>query len=135
MANEAGNEALAAAFYLARHDPAWQARPYWMLRRCVVPYVEARQFLLLGAEGVPAGFAAWARGKAGRPEPWREDRYLPSAAEIAGDGEACVTELIAPEVETSRVLDEVARHLGLPGRPAWIERDAERRVVAVHAKS
>ena len=121
------NEVLAAALYLARHDPAWQARPYWMLRRCVVPYVEARQFLLLGADGVPAAFAGWSRTGAGRDE-----RYLPSAGEIAGDGQPCVTELIAPQADRGRVLSELGRHLGLSGTPAWIERDAERRVVALH---
>jgi hemolysin-activating ACP:hemolysin acyltransferase len=126
------NEVLAAALFLARHDPAWQARPYWMLRRCVVPYVEARQFLLLGGEGVPSAFAAWAKPRDGA-QPWREDRYLPSAHEIAGDGAPCVTELIAPGADRERVLREVGRHLGLTGLPAWIERDAERGVLAVHA--
>jgi hemolysin-activating ACP:hemolysin acyltransferase len=128
------NEVLAAALFLARHDPAWQARPFWMLRRCVVPYVEARQFLLLGSDGVPTAFAGWARGSAGA-EPWREDRYLPSAGEIAGEGAPCITELIAPAAARERVLDEVGRSLGLKGRPAWIERDAERRVVVVHPGS
>jgi hemolysin-activating ACP:hemolysin acyltransferase len=122
------NEVLAAALYLARHDPAWQARPYWMLRRCVVPYIEARQFLLLGADGVPGAFAGWVRRSGG----WREDRYLPSAPDIAGDGEPCVTELIAPQADRGRVLAEVGRHLGLAGKPAWLERDAERRVLTLH---
>src|SRR4051812_25859738 len=40
-------DVMAAVLYLARHDPQWQTRPYWMLRRSVVPYVQARQFLLL----------------------------------------------------------------------------------------
>jgi hypothetical protein len=121
------NEVLAAALYLARHDPAWQARPYWMLRRCVVPYIEARQFLLLGGDGVPAAFAGWTRTAVGG-----DDRYLPSAGEIAGDGEPCVTELIVPSADRGRVLAEVGRHLGLRGAPAWLERDAERRVLARH---
>ena len=121
------NEVLAAALYLARHDPAWQVRPYWMLRRCVVPYVEAKQFLLMGSGGVPAAFAGWTRTGVGR-----EERYLPSSRDIAGDGEPCVTELIAPQVDRGKVLAEVARHLGLAKNPAWVERDAERRVVKVH---
>lgn len=123
-------ELVAAALYLARHDAHWQGRPYWLLRRCVVPYVAARQFLLLKRDGLPIAFAGWARGKAGAPAPWKEDRYLPSAGEIAGDGPACVTELISPVLPRERVLDEVQRHLG--AAPAWIERDAERRVLAVH---
>ncbi|HEY3075350.1 MAG TPA: toxin-activating lysine-acyltransferase [Burkholderiales bacterium] len=125
-------DVMAAVLYLARHDPHWQPRPYWMLRRCVVPYVQARQFVLLGSDGEPGAFAAWAKARADGSQPWREQRYLPSAMEIAGEGEACVTEIIAPPAQRSRVLEEVARHLGLPRAPAWIERDAERRVLAVH---
>ena len=125
-------DVMAAVLYLARHDAHWQARPYWMLRRCVVPYVQARQFVLLGNDGVPGAFAAWARRRADGSQPWREQRYLPSAPEIAGQGEPCVTEIIAPPGQRDRLLDEVARQLGLSGKPAWIERDAERRVLAVH---
>jgi len=125
-------DVMAAVLYLARHNAHWQARPYWMLRRCVVPYVQARQFVLLGNDGVPGAFAAWARRRADGSQPWREQRYLPSAPEIAGQGEPCVTEIIAPPGQRDRLLDEVARQLGLSGKPAWIERDAERRVLAVH---
>jgi hemolysin-activating ACP:hemolysin acyltransferase len=122
----------AAALYLARQDPDWQVRPFWMLRRCVVPYVDAGQYLLLGAGGAPAAFAAWARQKAGGGKPWLEDRYLPSAGEVSGDGEVCVTELICPPARRGEVLAEVARRLGQGAPPAWIERAADRRVVKVH---
>jgi hypothetical protein len=130
-------EVTAAALFLARNDPAWQGRPFWMLRRCVVPYVEARQYLLLGAGGAPAAFAGWAREKTeGRKpdgkNPWLEDRYLPSAGEVAGDGEACVTELICLPARRGEVLAQVAHRLGLAVAPAWIERAADRRVVKVH---
>jgi len=123
-------ELVAAALYLARHDAQWQGRPYWLLRRCVVPYVAARQFLLLKRDGLPIAFAGWAREAAGKAPPWNGDRYLPSAGEISGDGPACVTEIISPVLPRERVLEEVGRELGTA--PAWIERDAERRVVAVH---
>ncbi len=123
---------LAEVVYVARLAPQWARRPYWLLRRCVVPYVAARQFLVLRRDNVPVAYAGWAMERAGEPWPWRTDRYLPARGEIGGDGRCCVTEIIAPLHAPERVLQEVAKWLRLQAMPAWIEYDEERRIVAVH---
>lgn len=125
-------EVLAEAFYVARLTGEWPARPFWMLRRCVVPYVAANQFLVLRKDGLPVAFAGWVLEPEGAARPWRDDRYLPSATDFAAVGAVCVTELISPLLPATRVVQEVGRWLKLGTPPAWIERDAERRVVAVH---
>lgn len=125
---------LAEALFIARRARAWPERPFWMLRRCVVPYVTARQFLVLrDPAGLAMAFAGWVWEREGLPAPWRESRYLPSATDFLPDGRCCVCELIAVEsVEPPRVLDAVGRWLRLDHRPAWIERDAEHRIAAQH---
>jgi len=131
-------EVLAGAFYVARFTPDWPARPFWILRRCVVPYVAVGQFLLLAREGVPVAFAGWVYEREGERKPWREHPYLPSAADLSRckDGGRClVTELISPILPVERVIGEVGRALGLRGRPAWMELDAERKPVAFHEES
>jgi hemolysin-activating ACP:hemolysin acyltransferase len=125
-------QVLAAAFYLARFAPDWPARPFWMLRRCVIPYVSSGQFLLLRKDDAPAAFAGWVFERDGAPTPWRGYGYLPSAADLsqAREGGRCVvTELISPFLPAQRVLDEVGRYLGLASAPAWLELDAERKIV------
>jgi hemolysin-activating ACP:hemolysin acyltransferase len=125
-------EVLAAAFYLARFARDWPARPFWMLRRCVVPYVSTGQFLLLRKDDVPAAFAGWAFEQDDAPMPWRAYGYLPSAVDLAQareGGRCVVTELISPFLPAQRVLEEVGRYLGLASAPAWLELDAERKIV------
>ncbi len=131
-------EVLAGAFYVARFTADWPERPFWILRRCVVPYVAAKQFLLLAREGVPIAFAGWAYEREGERNPWREEPYLPSAADLTQckeGGRALVTELISPIVPVGRVLEDVGRTLGLRGKAAWMERDTERKPVAFHEES
>jgi hemolysin-activating ACP:hemolysin acyltransferase len=126
------NRVLAEAFYVARATPEWQSRPFWLFRRCVVPYIAARQFLILRHEGLPMAFVAWVWERAGEPMPWRVDRYLPSASDFLSDGECCVTELISPQVPVATVMGEVVSWLKLTAMPPRIEFNAERCIVAVH---
>ncbi len=136
-------EVLAAAFYLARLTPDWPTRPFWMLRRCVVPYVSAGQCLLLRREGVPVAFAGWAWEPEGAhgvgTAPWREYRYLPSMMELsqacgAAGAKVIITELISPFAPPSRMAAEVSRRLAgqTGGAVQWMEYDAERKIAAVH---
>lgn len=123
---------VAEALYVARFDPVWARRPYWMLRRCVAPYVAVGQFLVLRRDGLPVAFAGWARETPGRATPWRENRYLPTRDEIVGDGDCCVVDLLSPFVPAARVLDEVRRFVGGACPVHWVEYDADRVLVAVH---
>lgn len=130
------NRVLAEVFYLARMVPEWQAKPYWLMRRCIVPYIAARQFMLLRHEGLPIAFAGWVweREGAGDPgTPWREDNYLPSASDFLHTvGRCCVTELISPLVPARVVMNEVAKWLKLDATPTRIEVNAGRKIMAVH---
>lgn len=134
-AGAAERRVLADAFYLARFTADWPHRSFWMLRRCVVPYVTVRQFLVLKKDGLPAAFAGWAFEQADAPMPWREYRYLPSGpdiSEFAAHGRCVITEIISPFLPAQRVVEAVAGHLHAMRSPAWIEFDAERKIVAVH---
>lgn len=129
------NSVLAQVLYLARLAPEWTARPYWLLRRCVVPYVEAGQYLLIERDGLPAAFAGWSYEREGEATPWREQGYLPSQ-ELIGRGspvDRCVvTEIIAARLPSLQVVAEVAKYLGRPRAPAWIDRNDERKIIAIH---
>ena len=125
-------QVLAAAFYAARFADDWQPLPYWMLRRCVVPYVAVSQFLLLRRDGVPVAFAGWACERPGQPAPWRADRFLPSAGLIAGPGACIVTDIISGLMAPEQVAAQVGRYLGLNSVPPWIEWGSQRSLVALH---
>jgi hemolysin-activating ACP:hemolysin acyltransferase len=123
---------LAEVLYIARMAPDWQAQPYWLLRRCVVPYVAAQQFLVLRQEGVPVAFVGWVFEAQGQRMPWRDDQYLPSVTDFSAAGECCITELISPMIPVEQVVTQVMRWLKLEQPPRRIEVNAERRIVAVH---
>ena len=124
-------EVLAAAFYAARFAPDWQSRPYWMVRRCVVPYVAVGQFLVVRREGLPVAFAGWACERDSRPCPWREDRFLPSARQIEGPGDPVITDMISGFLLPAQVAEQVRRYLGLGVPPPWVEWYPDRRFAAV----
>ena len=128
-------EVLAAAFYAARFAKDWQSRPYWMMRRCVAPYVAVRQFLVLRRDGLPVAFAGWACEREDRPTPWREDRYMPSAAQIQGPGPCIITDIISGFVTPAQIAEQVGRYLGSSAAPPWIEWYPDRRIKLVHAAS
>ena len=124
-------EVLAAAFYAARFASDWQSRPYWMVRRCVVPYVAVGQFLVVRREGLPVAFAGWACEREGRPRPWREDQFMPSAGQIEGPGDCVVTDMISGFLTPPQVVEQVRRYLGLGAPPAWVEWYPDRKFAAI----
>ena len=126
-------QVLAAAFYAARFAGDWQSRPYWMVRRCVVPYVAAGQFLVLKRDGLPVAFAGWAREMEGTAPAWRADYFMPSAGQIGGDGECVVTDVISGFLQASQVAREVGRYLRLSVQPPWVEWSPDRKFKCVHA--
>lgn len=123
---------MADALYVARLSPEASRWPYWLLRRCVVPYVAARQFLVLRRDGLPTAFAGWVLESDAGDRPWRCDHYLPARIEIAQPGRPCVTQVISPYLSPGAVVTAVARTLGLTAPPPWIERGADGRVVRIH---
>lgn len=119
----------AEALYVARFVPDAAHWPFWLLRRYVVPYVAARQYLVLRRDGVPIAFAGWAYERPDTPAPWRADRYLPARGEITGPGRACVTQILSGFLPPVVVAEAVGRHLQLPVIPPFLERDAQGRFV------
>jgi hypothetical protein len=139
------NRVLSEVFYIARLLPLWQTKPYWLMRRCVVPYINSRQFLVLRKDDLPVAFAAWVwEGDENRnttpaaiassfKKPWRQDNYLPSASDfLQTDGDCCVTEMMSPLIPANVVMAEVANWLNLVDIPVRIEVNGERKIMAVH---
>ena len=86
----------------------------------MVPYVAARQFLVLRRDGLPTAFAGWVLESDAGDRPWRCDHYLPARIEIAQPGRPCVTQVISPYLSPGAVVTAVARTLGLTAPPPWI---------------
>ena len=133
---------LSEAFYVARLVPDWKVKPFWLMRRCVVPYITARQFMLLRRDDLPIAFVGWVwesdeidgvQNDSIPSKPWRHDNYLPSASDfLLSKGHCCVTEVMSPVVPAEVVLREVAKWLKLDTIPTRIEVNGDRKVVAVH---
>lgn len=125
---------VAEALYLTRSLPDAARWPYWLLRRTVVPYVAARQFVVLHRDDMPFVFAGWAMEDPDRPQPWRSDRYLPARGELTGKGSPCLTQILSPFMPKASAVAAVARELGWPELPPWVERAPDGRVVRVHSE-
>lgn len=139
------NRVLSEAFYITRLLPAWRSKPFWLMRRCVVPYIASRQFMVLHGNGLPVAFVGWvwegdesgpSEQNASHNRPWRLDNYLPSASDfLLSSGHCCITELMSPLVPVHLVLEEVSKWLKLDNIPTRIEVDGERKIVAIHEVS
>jgi hemolysin-activating ACP:hemolysin acyltransferase len=127
------NRVLSEAFYVARLLPEWRTKPFWLMRRCVVPYVASRQFMVLHKNDLPVAFVGWVWEGVNLPRPWRLDNYLPSASDfLLSSGHCCVTELMSPLVPAPAVMEKVSKWLKLDTIPTRIEVNGERKIVAIH---